>query len=154
MAQGNTIQDEFVIYLQKVMTMFILVKLLSVHWHNESYGHSESYGLIVWDQLHYLLDPLTHNHTIQKLAQKTKHDHRLVLGGMQENTQQNRMQKRDDEKIMKCLFKAISLLPKKSSGDRGEVISDTLTGMSSRLPFVAVFFIFVSTKEFFVGTLL
>jgi hypothetical protein len=79
MALGNTVQDEFVIYLQKVMTIFILVKLLSVCWHNECYG------LIVWDQLHYLLDPLTHNHTIQRLAQKTKHDHRLVNGGMQEN---------------------------------------------------------------------
>jgi hypothetical protein len=30
MALGNTVQVEFVIYLQKVMTIFILVKLLSV----------------------------------------------------------------------------------------------------------------------------
>jgi hypothetical protein len=79
MALGNTIQDEFAIYLQKAMTTFILVKLLSVFCHNDSYG------LIVWDQLHYLLDPLTHSHTIQRLAQNTKHDHRLVNGGMQEN---------------------------------------------------------------------
>jgi hypothetical protein len=64
MALGNTIQDEFVIYPQKVATIFILVKLLSNCWHNESYG------LIVWDQLHYLLDPRTHNHTIKRLAQK------------------------------------------------------------------------------------
>lgn len=30
MALGNTIQDKFAIYLEKVMTIFILVKLLSV----------------------------------------------------------------------------------------------------------------------------
>ncbi len=68
------------IYLQKVMTIFILVKY---------FQFVGIIKVIVWDQLHYLLDPLTNDHTIQRLAQKTKH--KLVNGGMQENTQQNRM---------------------------------------------------------------